>query len=144
MVVTDVAVAKWVRVDVKKIEPVVNLSIVENLSQYHACNCVLAPQQKIVFEILLYSSQITTLITLHSVSKFLCFIVRIIAFTVLFYKAMKSTTPSITETQLESVFEYRCKMDGAQWLSFPPVVAGGEKALSLHYIKNDQLLQYVY
>ena len=49
----------------------------------------------------------------------------------------------MTETQLESVFEHRCKMDGAQWLSFPPVVAGGERALSLHYIKNDQLLQFV-
>ncbi|XP_065916735.1 xaa-Pro aminopeptidase 3-like [Dysidea avara] len=58
-----------------------------------------------------------------------------------FQDAMRNTTPSMTETQLESVFEHRCKMDGAQWLSFPPVVAGGERALSLHYIKNDQLLQ---
>jgi len=56
---------------------------------------------------------------------------------------MKNTTPNMTEIQLESVFEHRCKMDGAQWLSFPPVVAGGERALSLHYIKNDQLLRFV-
>ena len=56
---------------------------------------------------------------------------------------MEHTTSDITEAELETVFEHSCKMDGAQWLSFPPVVAGGERALSLHYIKNDQLLKYV-
>lgn len=55
---------------------------------------------------------------------------------------MKHTTPDMTEAQLESVFEHSCKMSGAQWLSFPPVVAGGDRALSLHYIRNDQILKY--
>ena len=54
---------------------------------------------------------------------------------------MGRTTPEMTEAQLESVFEHACRMDGAQWLSFPPVVAGGERALSLHYIKNDLILR---
>lgn len=57
---------------------------------------------------------------------------------------MQSTTPDMTEAQLESVFEHSCRMGGAQWLSFPPVVAGGERALSLHYIKNDQILKYIH
>ena len=56
---------------------------------------------------------------------------------------MQCTTPGMTEAQLESVFEHSCRMGGAQWLSFPPVVAGGERALSLHYIKNDQILKYI-
>lgn len=56
---------------------------------------------------------------------------------------MEHTAPNMTEAQLESVFEHNCKMGGAQWLSFPPVVAGGERALSLHYINNDQLLKYI-
>ena len=49
----------------------------------------------------------------------------------------------MTEAQLESVFEHSCRMGGAQWLSFPPVVAGGARALSMHYIKNDQILKYI-
>ena len=55
---------------------------------------------------------------------------------------MQRSTPGMTEAQLESVFEHSCKMGGAQWLSFPPVVAGGQRALSLHYIRNDQILKY--
>lgn len=58
-----------------------------------------------------------------------------------FTEVMKHTKPGLTENQLFARLEYHCRDLGAQHLSFPPVVAGGWRANTLHYIKNDQLLQ---
>ncbi|GBG76873.1 hypothetical protein CBR_g23088 [Chara braunii] len=34
-------------------------------------------------------------------------------------------------------FEYECKKRGAQRMSYPPVVGGGERARTIHYLRND-------
>lgn len=38
-----------------------------------------------------------------------------------------------TEHSLAAIAEFGCKLDGAAGVSFPPVVAGGPRALVLHY-----------
>ncbi len=58
-----------------------------------------------------------------------------------FRAVMRATQPGVTEGQLESVFEHTVKMAGAQWMSYPPVVAGGERANCLHYIANNRRLE---
>lgn len=56
-------------------------------------------------------------------------------------RAMAATKPGVNECLLESVFEHSVKSEGAQWLAFPPVVAGGDRATCLHYITNNRTLQ---
>ena len=46
------------------------------------------------------------------------------------------------EEELAVVFEYHCRMLGADRLAYPCVVAGGLNANTLHYITNDHLLRY--
>lgn len=46
----------------------------------------------------------------------------------------------ISEHAISSVFEYTCRMSGAEHGAFPPVVAGGPRATHIHYIANNQLL----
>ena len=41
------------------------------------------------------------------------------------------------ERHLSAVFEFGCNRRGADRLSFPTVVAGGERATMLHYERND-------
>ena len=58
-----------------------------------------------------------------------------------FRDVMAATGPGVGEGQLESVFEHSVKMQGAQWMAYPPVVAGGERANCLHYITNNRILK---
>ena len=58
-----------------------------------------------------------------------------------FQAAMKASYGGVGEAELESVFEHSIKSNGAQWLSFPPVVAGGNRANCLHYISNNKIVQ---
>ena len=58
-----------------------------------------------------------------------------------FRAAMKGSYPGVKEAQLESVFEHSIKTNGAQWFSFPPVVAGGSRACCLHYITNNKSIK---
>lgn len=58
-----------------------------------------------------------------------------------FTATMKATYSGVSERELESVFEHSVKTNGAQWLSYPPVVAGGNRANCLHYISNDKPVQ---
>lgn len=55
-----------------------------------------------------------------------------------FRAAMRHTHSGVNEAELESVFEHSVKTNGAQWLSFPPVVAGGNRANCIHYITNNK------
>ncbi|XP_035166999.1 xaa-Pro aminopeptidase 3-like, partial [Oxyura jamaicensis] len=43
----------------------------------------------------------------------------------------------------ESVFqfEFECRARGADILAYPPVVAGGNRSNTLHYVKNNQLIK---
>lgn len=36
--------------------------------------------------------------------------------------------------------DYECRMNGAEILAYPPVVAGGNRATTIHYINNNQLV----
>ena len=56
-------------------------------------------------------------------------------------RAMAATKSGVNESVLESVFEHSVKSEGAQWMAFPPVVAGGDRATCLHYIANNRILQ---
>eukprot|EP00123_Amoebidium_parasiticum_P015012 comp22739_c1_seq1/m.35454 comp22739_c1_seq1/g.35454 ORF comp22739_c1_seq1/g.35454 comp22739_c1_seq1/m.35454 type:complete len:494 (-) comp22739_c1_seq1:502-1983(-) len=58
-----------------------------------------------------------------------------------FIKAMKSTHPGQTEHQINNILEYSARMEGCKRLAYPPVVAGGPRGLTLHYISNDQVLK---
>ena len=44
------------------------------------------------------------------------------------------------ERDLDAFLEYRIKSQGCDGLSFEPVVAGGSNALSIHYVRNDDVL----
>jgi Xaa-Pro aminopeptidase len=57
-----------------------------------------------------------------------------------FIEAMKFTRAGMPEYQLAAKLEYECRLRGAQRLSYPPVVAGGINANTLHYVSNDMLL----
>ncbi|KAF5276102.1 hypothetical protein FQR65_LT16488 [Abscondita terminalis] len=48
--------------------------------------------------------------------------------------------PGITEHQIFANVEYECKMQGAEYLAYPPVVAGGNRANIIHYINNNQVV----
>ncbi|VVC92438.1 unnamed protein product [Leptidea sinapis] len=56
--------------------------------------------------------------------------------------AMACTKPGVSEHAVASVFEYTCRMAGAEHGAFPPVVAGGPRATHIHYVANNQLLDH--
>lgn len=58
-----------------------------------------------------------------------------------FFKVMKSTRPGLEESHLHAILEYECRMGGAERLAYPPVVASGPMANTLHYINNTQVLR---
>lgn len=36
--------------------------------------------------------------------------------------------------------DYNCRMKGASYLAYPPVVAGGRNATTIHYVNNSQII----
>ncbi|CAB3980833.1 probable Xaa-Pro aminopeptidase 3 isoform X1 [Paramuricea clavata] len=58
-----------------------------------------------------------------------------------FIKTMARTKAGIQESQLHNIMEYECKKLGADRLSFPPVVATGSMANTLHYVSNNHILR---
>ena len=58
-----------------------------------------------------------------------------------FRAAMEVSRAGVGEAELESVFEHSIKTNGAQWMSFPPVVAGGNRANCIHYISNNKSIK---
>ncbi|XP_074630690.1 xaa-Pro aminopeptidase 3-like isoform X1 [Acropora palmata] len=58
-----------------------------------------------------------------------------------FVKVMQSTRPGLEESHLHNILEYECRMAGAERLAYPPVVASGTLANTLHYINNTQVLR---
>lgn len=36
--------------------------------------------------------------------------------------------------------DYECRIRGASYLAYPPVVAGGKRANIIHYINNNQIV----
>ncbi len=57
-----------------------------------------------------------------------------------FQAAMVATKPGVSEAHIEAVLEFEARLRGAQRLSYPPVVAGGNRASIIHYVLNNQVL----
>lgn len=58
-----------------------------------------------------------------------------------FIKAIASTKPGSTEHELYAILDYECRMGGAEYLAYPPVVAAGNNANTLHYIDKKQQIK---
>ncbi|XP_031844145.2 xaa-Pro aminopeptidase 3 [Nomia melanderi] len=56
-------------------------------------------------------------------------------------KTIKISKPKMTEHQLFATVDYECRMNGAEFLAYPPVVASGKNANIIHYISNNQIIQ---
>lgn len=55
-------------------------------------------------------------------------------------ECMKGSFPGVSEHSMAALFEYKCKTAGAQRMAYPPVVAGGANACTIHYSRNDRSL----
>lgn len=53
-------------------------------------------------------------------------------------KTIESTKPGVTEHMLFAKMDYECRVNGAEFLAYPPVVAAGNNANVIHYIANLQ------
>lgn len=57
-----------------------------------------------------------------------------------FVEVMKYSYPGISEAHLYAKMDFECRVNGAEMLAYPPVVAGGNRANIIHYINNNQLV----
>ncbi|XP_064637072.1 xaa-Pro aminopeptidase 3-like isoform X2 [Lineus longissimus] len=57
-----------------------------------------------------------------------------------FVEVMKFTKPWINESALFAKMDFECRIHGAEYLAYPPVVAGGNRANTIHYISNNQVI----
>lgn len=55
-------------------------------------------------------------------------------------ETMKWVRPGLSEHHLYAKVDYECRMRNASYLAYPPVVAGGVNATTIHYISNCQIL----
>ncbi|KAG1936542.1 xaa-Pro aminopeptidase 3 [Pimephales promelas] len=58
-----------------------------------------------------------------------------------FKKTMAMSRGDIDEAVLYAKFDFECRAHGANFLAYPPVVAGGNRANTLHYINNNQIVK---
>jgi Xaa-Pro aminopeptidase len=58
-----------------------------------------------------------------------------------FQTAFQISHPFINEHLLYSRFDFDCRIRGSEYLSYIPVVAGGNRATTLHYIRNNQIIE---
>ncbi|CAM5083788.1 unnamed protein product [Eretmochelys imbricata] len=58
-----------------------------------------------------------------------------------FIETMFASKSPVDEAFLYAKFEFECRARGADILAYPPVVAGGNRSNTLHYIKNNQLIK---
>ncbi|XP_069763632.1 xaa-Pro aminopeptidase 3 [Narcine bancroftii] len=54
---------------------------------------------------------------------------------------MFATISPVNESYLYAKFDFECRARGADLLAYPPVVAGGNRCNTLHYVKNNQLIK---
>ncbi|XP_040985385.1 xaa-Pro aminopeptidase 3 isoform X1 [Aquila chrysaetos chrysaetos] len=58
-----------------------------------------------------------------------------------FIETMFASKSPVDEAFLYAKFEFECRARGADILAYPPVVAGGNRSNTLHYVKNNQLIK---
>jgi Xaa-Pro aminopeptidase len=56
-------------------------------------------------------------------------------------RAIAATSPGQYEYQLEAIIEYIFKREGAEYPSFPSIVASGSNATILHYSRNRDMME---
>uniref|UniRef100_A0A8C7EDN6 Xaa-Pro aminopeptidase 3 n=1 Tax=Nothoprocta perdicaria TaxID=30464 RepID=A0A8C7EDN6_NOTPE len=56
-------------------------------------------------------------------------------------ETMFASKSPVDEAFLYAKFEFECRARGADILAYPPVVAGGNRSNTLHYVKNNQLIK---
>ncbi|XP_053949572.1 xaa-Pro aminopeptidase 3 [Anastrepha ludens] len=54
-------------------------------------------------------------------------------------EVIAESKPGISEHHLFASVDYKCRMKNASYLAYPPVVASGNNATTIHYINNTQL-----
>ncbi|XP_022905515.1 xaa-Pro aminopeptidase 3 [Onthophagus taurus] len=57
-------------------------------------------------------------------------------------ETISASKPGSTEHDLYASVDYHCRINGAEYLAYPPVVAGGSRATIIHYINNNQVLNH--
>lgn len=55
-------------------------------------------------------------------------------------KTMQQSRPGDSEHHINARMDYFCRMDNASFLAYPPVVASGKNANTIHYIENTQVV----
>ncbi|XP_036408212.1 xaa-Pro aminopeptidase 3 [Megalops cyprinoides] len=58
-----------------------------------------------------------------------------------FKRTMAMSQGDVDEALLYAKFDFECRAHGANFLAYPPVVAGGNRANTLHYINNNQIVK---
>jgi len=58
-----------------------------------------------------------------------------------FIEVMKKIRPGMSESHVEAILEFECKIRGAQRLGYPPVVASGNRATIIHYLTNNHIAE---
>ncbi|KAK1785677.1 hypothetical protein P4O66_019030 [Electrophorus voltai] len=58
-----------------------------------------------------------------------------------FKKTMATCRGDIDEALIYAKFDFESRAHGANYLAYPPVVAGGNRANTLHYISNNQIVK---
>ncbi|XP_067830765.1 xaa-Pro aminopeptidase 3 isoform X1 [Heptranchias perlo] len=58
-----------------------------------------------------------------------------------FISTMFSSKAPVDESYLYAKFDFECRAHGADLLAYPPVVAGGNRSNTLHYVKNNQMIK---
>lgn len=58
-----------------------------------------------------------------------------------FRRTMAMSQGDIDEALLFAKFDFENRLHGANFLAYPPVVAGGNRANTLHYINNNQMIK---
>ncbi|XP_066563325.1 xaa-Pro aminopeptidase 3 isoform X2 [Amia ocellicauda] len=58
-----------------------------------------------------------------------------------FKKTMSCSRANIDESFLFAKFDFECRAGGGNFLAYPPVVAGGNRANTLHYVSNNQIIK---
>eukprot|EP00047_Mylnosiga_fluctuans_P022745 m.125197 g.125197 ORF g.125197 m.125197 type:complete len:459 (-) comp9370_c0_seq4:693-2069(-) len=56
--------------------------------------------------------------------------------------SMRTARAGMLEADLDATMEYQCRLRGARFLAYPSVVAGGPRALTIHYLENSHALAY--
>lgn len=55
-------------------------------------------------------------------------------------RTIEKSKPGMSEQDLFATVDYECRIKGAEFLAYPPVVAGGKNANIIHYIYNNQIV----